>query len=584
MLERQDEKGSAQQELLHLLARQARRVPFPVGLSAAVIAVMASHATGHWLPGLWLTAVLGVLLLRWWALGRLPLLQQVAIERRIQLAVGLSLLNGVVLSSSLLFSPYLSDYHRMVQTLMLLSLCAGAVATTAGHRPLLLAFMLPVTVTNALSWVLGHGPSPVGWVECLVALLILAFAWVMLSLGQDAWRVFVDSVQIRQQQSESNDRLSAALQQAESAMQAKTRFLASASHDLRQPMHTLSLFGAALLRLPLDDAGQRIAHSMNVALESLTAQMDALLDISRLDAKVVQVDPSLIRLSPWLSRLCEEFRTAAMRKQLTLQLRCPTQACIESDPVLLERVLRNLLDNAIKYTLVGGVELRVEREGSLWRLSVCDTGCGVDAAEQAHIFEEFYQIDNPERDRAKGLGLGLSIVSRLVELLDVHLDVESRPGEGSCFRLSFEAADGADVMKPALDRVDAPLPFMRVLVIDNEEPVRVAMQTLLGSHGCEVLAAGGTREAVLKCLSRRPDIVLADFRLQDGDDGITAVRSLRALLPGLPALLISGDTAPERLREAHQAGLTVLHKPVVADQLLRAMRQAHEVGMDVGVT
>jgi len=573
VLEREEEAASVQQELLQLLARQARRVPYPVALSAILIAAMASHATGNGLPFIWLTAALGVLALRWWALGRLAVIRQVPIQQRMRWALGLSLLNGLVLSGSLSFSPYLSDFHRMVQTLMLLSLCAGAVATTAGHRGLLLSFMLPITVTNALSWVMFQD-SPPGWVDDLVGLLILAFTWIMLTLGRDTWQVFVDSILIRQQQAENNVRLSLALQKAETAMQAKTRFLAAASHDLRQPMHTLSLFGAALLRLPLDAPAQRIARSMNVALESLSTQMDGLLDISRLDAQVVPVQSSLIRLSPWLSRLFEEFKGAALRKQLSLQLHCPPEACVESDPVLLERVLRNLLDNAIKYTQQGGVELRVEREDALWRLSVRDSGCGIALAEQSNIFEEFYQIDNPERDRAKGLGLGLSIVGRLVDLLDVHLELHSVPGQGSCFRLSLEAMEPADMPALASATTDTPWPTLRVLVIDNEAPVRDATQMLLASHGCEVMTATGTRDAVLKCLVSRPDIVLVDFRLHEGDDGITAVNSLRALMPGLPALLVSGDTAPERLREAHEAGLTLLHKPVLAEQLLSAIRLA----------
>lgn len=566
------QSAAVREELLQLLAKQGRRVPYPVGLSAAVIALMAGDAVSPWFSGLWLSVVVAVLALRWWALGLLPRLQSTPVRTRLQWAVGLSALNGLMFGLSVAFTPFLSDYERMVQTILLLGLCAGAVATTAGYGPVFLAFLIPVSLANALSWVTGGGGAhAVTWVELLLGALILGFAAILAGLARDAWRVFVESIGIRQQQQRNNEQLRLALQRAESANSAKTRFFASASHDLRQPMHTLSLLGAALTMRELDQPSTEIARQMNVALRSLASQMDALLDISKLDAQVIQVKPELMPLCKWLQRLQQEFQPAAHSKGLTLRLDCPGGAYVESDPVLLERVVRNLIDNAIKYTPSGGVEISTQRDGELWKLAVRDTGLGIAADEQARVFEEFYQLGNPERDRAKGLGLGLSIVSRLVDLLDLHLELQSQPGLGSCFTLSIAAVDGAE-LPPAVAAPDlTALQNLRVLVVDDEEPVRLAMQTLLGAHGCQVLLAGSTREAMVKALVQRPDIVLADMRLRGTDDGLSAIRSLRSALPGLPALLISGDTAPERLREAHEAGLPLLHKPVAAEELVGAM-------------
>lgn len=566
------EDAAIQQELLALLAKQGRRVPYPVGLAAAMIAFMAADGIGWWLPELWLAGVVAVLALRWWLLGRLPLMAQRSLAQRVHWAVGLSGLNGAMFALSLGFTPFLGDYERMVQTILLLGLCAGSVATTAGHRNILLAFVAPVSLASALSWASGGGGAhDVTWLELTLGLLIIAFGAILMGLGRDAWRVFVDSIHIRMQQQRSNEQLRVALQRAESAIDAKTRFFASASHDLRQPMHTLSLLGSALLKRQLDPSSNELARQMNVALRSLATQMDALLDISKLDAQVIQVKPDVFSLSSWLRRLHQEFQPSAQAKGLTLMLECPPGAHVETDPVLLERVVRNLIDNAIKYTQQGTVELKVERDDELWRLSVLDSGVGIAPAEQARVFEEFYQVGNPERDRAKGLGLGLSIVSRLVDLLDLSLALESQPGVGSCFTLSITAVDPVQPQLPA----EAPdlqlLQGLRVLVVDDEEPVRVAMQALLSSYGCEVLTAGGTREAMVVALSKRPDIVLADLRLRGSDDGLATVRSLRSALPDLPAVLISGDTAPERLREAHAAGLLLLHKPVDTDQLLSAI-------------
>lgn len=574
--DRSVEQSSLDLELLRLIAKQGRRVPYPVGLAALALALMSTSVVPTGLAFGWLLAVYAVLALRWWMLGRLPEMHEEPLTHRIRWAIGLSLLNGTVFAVSLGVAPWLTDFQRTVQTIVLLGLCAGAVATTAGHRAVFQAFLWPVTLANALAWGVGGLSGADAWLDVLLAALIIFFALILVSLAKDTYRVFAESVLIRQQQIKSNQQLRQALSQAESAMAAKTRFLASASHDLRQPMHTLSLFGAALAKRTMDEEGNLIVSQMNLALQSLSSQMDALLDISKLDAQVVPVNNQVFALQPWLSRLQREFQPAAQRKQLVLRLDCPPQACVESDPVLLERVVRNLIDNALKYTQKGEVAVEVSRgqDEGLWRLAVRDTGMGIPEHEQARIFEEFYQVGNPERDRAKGLGLGLSIVTRLVDLLDLHLALRSVPGQGSSFTLNVTAADPADIQPGQAPRTASSLPPIRVLVIDDEEPVRVAMQALLSAHGCQVLVAGSTREGLLKSMGQPPDLLLTDFRLRGGEDGISAVRSLRSAFPGLPALIVSGDTAPERLREAHEAGLTLLHKPVSEEQLISAMQAA----------
>ncbi len=574
--ERSAEQSSVELELLRLIGKQGRRVPYPVSIAALMMAVMAAQVMSPWLAYGWLVAVFAVLALRWAMLGRLPEMHHRPLEQRLDWAVWLSLANGMVFSASLVAAPHLSDFQRMVQTIVLLGLCAGAVATTAGHRVVFQVFLWPVTVANALAWGLFHRAGDHRWLDWVLAVLIVFFGLILTGLARDTYRVFAESVLIRLQQNKSNQQLRQALSQAESAMAAKTRFLASASHDLRQPMHTLSLFGAALDKRPMDDEGRVIVTQMNLALQSLSSQMDALLDISKLDANVVPVNNQVFALQPWLARLQREFQPAALRKQLLLRLDCPPEACVESDPVLLERVVRNLIDNAIKYTMRGQVAIEVNRgqDEEVWRLSVRDTGMGIPEHEQQRIFEEFYQVGNPERDRAKGLGLGLSIVTRLVDLLDLHLGLRSAPGHGSSFMLNVTAADIAQVLPGATPQHGPRLPPMRVLVIDDEEPVRIAMHALLSAHGCQVLLAGSTREGLLKSMGQQPDLLLTDFRLRGGEDGISAVRSLRSAFPGLPALIVSGDTAPERLREAHEAGLTLLHKPVTEELLINAMQAA----------
>ncbi len=567
--------AAVEQELLQLLSHQGWRVPAAILLIASMIAGMISQVAPLWVSGLWLASVCALMVLRHQLFSRLPQLDRIPLRRRLQWVTGLSGVNGLLFSSSLLFAPQLSPYQHMVLTMLLLGLCAGAIASTAGYLPVLLAFLLPVTLANSLAWVSGGAAMAADQgVKWLLGGLILAFSGFLIGQARDAYRLFVESVQIRQQQVRTNEQLRLALQQAESAGRAKTRFLASASHDLRQPMHTLTLFGAALMTRPLDAASADIGRHMNLALQSLASQMDGLLDISKLDAQVVPVNKQRFSLQRWLERLCQELQPQAQRKGLQLSLDCPPEAFVETDPQLLDRLLRNLLDNAIKYTAQGHVSVAVvaSPEGEAWCVSIADSGCGIAAAEQERIFEEYYQISNPEHDRSKGLGLGLSIVSRLAGLLDLPLSLQSKPGEGSRFSLGIGAAAAPDLLlaKGPLARLSQ----LQVLVLDDELPVRLAMQALLSAHGCTVTLAASTREALLQSLQRRPDLLLTDLRLGAGDDGLIAVRSLRALLPRLPVVLISGDTAPERLREAHAAGLPLLHKPVLEEQLLQAIDSA----------
>jgi signal transduction histidine kinase len=560
--------SSLEEELLRMLARQARRIPVPVFLAALMIAALATGRVPGWAVLGWLALVAVMLVVRWQALGRLAAAGGSAVKR-VRVAIALSALNGLTHALALGFFPFLPEFERALQSMVMIAMCAGAVATTAGYMPVLLAYLLPVMLPLSALWAVSPGIAQPGWIETFTALLTALFAVLLVALGRDAFRLFRESFEIRLQHQ-------AALEQAEAANRAKTRFLASASHDLRQPIHTLSLFGAALSLRPLDEATRGIVEHINTALQVLTTQLDSLLDISKLDAGVVRVNPEAISLRAFLERMHAEFEPAAQAKGLELSLACPADAMVDTDPMLLGRIVRNLIDNAIKYTASGAVALRVSPEAGGFALVVADTGRGIQEADQDRVFEEFYQVDNPERDRTKGLGLGLAIVRRLSDLLGIRVAMASAPGEGTSFRLALRAArpraqPAAAAAEPAVAPVAA-----RVLVVDDESGIRLGMQALLEAMGCKATLVDCTEHAVEAARRERPHLVVADFRLRGADNGIAAVRAIRALYPGMPAILVSGDIAAERLREAQEAGIPLLHKPVPADTLKRAIAEAVE--------
>lgn len=555
-------------ELLRLLARQGRGAGIPVLLADVLLAAMVATRVQHWTVWLWLAAATCVFVLRWTLVGELLTSSRLSRQRKLRAALLLSAINGVVHGASVLFAPALGDLERAVQSILLLGLCAGSVATTAGYRPIFLAFVVPTLVPLCLAWAIGTGSAEHRWIELWTAALILLFGMLLLGLAKDAFRLFSESFQIRHQQADLNRQLRAALDDAMTANAAKTRFLASASHDLRQPMHTLTLFTAALSMRSLDEGSRNIAQHLHTAVRFLGAQLDALLDVSKLDAGVVAVRPASFSLTDFLRRIEAEYRSVAGAKRLTLCLECPPQARCNSDELLLGRIVRNLVDNAIKYTPTGGVTLRVEAAGAAWLLKVVDTGVGIPEHEQQQVFEEFYQLDNPERDRSRGLGLGLSIVKRLAELLEVNIEMRSQPNEGTTFSIALPVgSQEQETLHLHGDATGDSLAGIRILVLDDEEAVRKGMLTLLEAYGAQVQLAGSIAEAVDEARRERPDIVLADLRLRGTENGIAAVAELRRIHAGLPAVLISGDTAPDRLQDAAAAAIPLLHKPVSIDAL-----------------
>jgi signal transduction histidine kinase/ActR/RegA family two-component response regulator len=557
-------------ELLRFLARQGRRVPIPVFLLATVIWAMAIQQLSPVLPSFWLALVVLVLILRWVVLGKLPTLTSISTSVRLRIAVALGAISGISHGLSLGFFWAFPDFERAIQSMLLFALSAGAVGTTAGYRPLFIAYIIPTLLPLSILWAIQATTSSVWWIDATIALLIVFLGLVLIALARDNFRLFKDSFDIRLQQVELNAKLQLALEREEQANHSKTRFLASASHDLRQPMHTVTLFAATLAMRPLDERSREIVNHMNEAVEDLSSELDALLDISKLDAGVIEVQRETIAIKPFLRHLYEMFLPEANTKHLDLKIDCPDNLFTYTDKNLLERTVRNLLQNAIKYTSLGHVLVQVEVQRDSLLLVIADTGPGIHPEEHSRIFEEFYQIDNPERDRTRGLGLGLAIVKRLAHLLEMEISLESSPGIGSRFALTLPRVSMQKEEVTATPDTRSSFIGLHVLVVDDEAKVRLGMKALLEGMGCRVTDVDGTDQAVISARADPADIVLADFRLRGNDSGVATIRAIRAFCPSMPALLISGDTAPQRLREANAAGIILLHKPVSIKSLTGA--------------
>ena len=369
--------------------------------------------------------------------------------------------------------------------------------------------------------------------------------------------------------------LQASTRELDEANRAKSRFIAAASHDLRQPLHALGLFVARLQGRVKAAERSRIVEQIDASVAAMNELFNDLLDMSKLDSGVLTPNISEFPIAQLLERTESTFSATARKKGLSLRI-VRNSAWVRSDFILLERILMNLVSNAVSYTARGKVVVGCRLRGRHLRIDVFDRGPGIPEDEHISIFREFYQLGDPQRERQGGMGLGLAIVDRLCRLLKHEIDLASALGKGSRFSILVPSVaarawivDPKDSVHPTPISIGGKL----VVVIDDDPLVLDSTGGLLRSWGCQVLTAGSARVALagLAECNQSPDLVISDYQLSDGQTGIEAIEELRKSLNlPIPAFLISGDMAPERMREARMSGYHLLHKPV-RPRALRAM-------------
>ena len=464
----------------------------------------------------------------------------------------------------------------ILHTVMLVTLAAG-VFMSNGFDVANFVTAIPFLLLPAI--VLHFGTHTF---DRTILAIVLAFFFCAINVYALSYRkLFQRVVQARVDQQALAESLAAQKLVAEEASLAKTRFFAAASHDLRQPLHAIGLLAASLN----DSTATPVQHTKtasNIAnnVEALNQLFNQVLDLARLESGVTQVIRLHFRLSELFDRVGNQYWPQAAAKGLALRI-APTDAVIHDDPVLLERILSNLLSNAVRYTEEGAIWLGFRRAGrpAGGYIEVRDSGIGIAADEHARIFEEFYQVANPQRDARQGHGLGLPTVKRLVEMLGGELQLRSAPGRGSVFRFAVQAGDASGVVA-SLNETVAGGPAAqgrRVLCIDDEPSILEGLASLLGRWGCIVRGARD-EAAALAALAEGfvPDAVLCDYQLANHRTGAQALTAVRNMLArgghaGAVTLLITGDMASAELAALALQGIPVLHKPVTAARLRRTL-------------
>jgi two-component system, sensor histidine kinase len=464
--------------------------------------------------------------------------------------------------------------YQLFFMFLIASMGSLSAIASASYLPAFYAYTFPTILPIAITLVLAES----GMLRVL-GIISLGYLPVISTFAHNLGRSVIDSFRLRFENLDLLREVVERKEQVEEASREKSMFLATASHDLRQPLHALALQTHLLQRTALSPSQQQHVAGMRSSIQSMTGLFDALLDMSRLDAGVIPVCETSLSLSELFQQIEREFQPSAAGKGLRLKVR-PTKAVVRSDGSLLASMLGNLVSNAIRYTHSGGVLLAARRRGSEVSIEVWDTGVGIAPKDQRAIFKAFYQVGNVERDRSKGLGLGLAIVERLSRLLHAPLELRSRPAHGSLFRVRVPSATESrtsDQQEPA-----ASVPLLEdlsktsVMVVDNEAEIRAAMTALIESWGCRVVSAGSASEAMSRAgaMDKRPDLIVSDYRLGAGETGLQLIEMLRdEFNHAVPALVVTGDTGAEVLREVEGADCTLLHKPVQPEAMQLLMRQ-----------
>lgn len=477
-----------------------------------------------------------------------------------------------------------SAAYQALLIVCLFGVVLGGLNLTAVWRPSFYGFVLPALLPLILR-VAWEGDA----VHLYIALVLSVVLAFVLAFGHRVNDVLTQALAMRYENvdliAELKGQTRAAVEAraaAEAANRAKSQLLAAASHDLRQPLHAVGLFVAALAARRIEPEGRLLVSRVQQALEALEAQFGQLIELSKLEAGMLTADRARVPLGPLFSEIADEFAPQADAKGLRLTA-VRTRLAVDSDPALLSRILRNLVANAVRYTRAGGVVLGARRRGGQVVIEVVDTGIGIAPEHRAHIFEEFFQVrtSGATSHAGRGMGLGLAIVRRFCKLLGHEIVLDTRLGRGS--RFSVTAPRVTDVRAPLSHETPirerdtvAPggaLEGATVAVIDDDPAAVEGMRALFSTWGAAVAGGcdAGAALAELGRLERYPDLIVADLRLDRDRSGLDAVATIREELGlRIPALVITGDTSVAATHAVRSAGFALLPKPVVPGALAAA--------------
>ena len=539
--------------------------------------------------GAWAAAMLAAVLFRW-GLSRVFLARprpDETLRTWGRLYVVAMTFIGAMYGISFLLFAHPDEPITVALTLgALYSVAAGSTPSSAYYSPAIVGAVAPSfgAMLGKLLWTADFEYALLGAASALYGVTMIGYCRVQAKTLREGFAIRFENAQLVEQLRRETALADEARHAAEQANLAKSQFLAAASHDLRQPLYALGLFSSSLEDLSLDSGGRDVVRRIQDSIGVMEGAFEGLLDLSRLEAGVIQPRPQPVEVDALFDRIDQVFGPLAAERGLSLRFRSDGEVA-KSDPALLEQVLGNLVSNALRATTRGGVLVAARPRAGALRFEVWDTGRGIAPADLERIFADYVQLDNPERDRKRGFGLGLAIAQRSIALLGARIDVASRLGAGSRFGFSqplWTAGEAA----PERARTAAMAPLRRgdgpLLLVEDDEDVRAALGNLLTRWGFDFEATAEARTALdLLAGPRRFSLVITDQRLAGGMTGLDLIHAMcEALADPPPAIIITGEIDSPLLKDAGERGVTVLHKPVQAATLRQMLGAPAGQGLD----
>lgn len=491
-----------------------------------------------------------------------------------EIGVNLSFISGIQwATSTLIFFHPESTINVAVLTVIMLGMISGAVGSLSTIPAAFAAFTAPITIFMVYA-LFSTGNSDYHAFAYMFIVFIIASSF----FSRNTYKSNMHGIKLSIENVALIENLQSEKEKAESANIAKSKFLASASHDLRQPLQSMTLFTEALKENLNEPENIYLANRITNSHDALRELLNALLDISKLDAGGVEVKNIPFDIAQITSELYSEFQPIASQKNQQLAL-SKSSYIVFSDPMLTKRILQNLIANATNYSPEDSIiiiETKIQNDFLL--INIKDNGPGIPKKEQNHIFEEFYQLKNPERNRNKGLGLGLAIVKRLSILLNSEIELESSMNAGCDFSFKLPLASSEQITtKEIISQISnfTSLANLQVLLVEDEIDVRDALAVVLKRWGCVVWQTDNIEDALSLIKNKNINFIITDYRLREHETGIELLKEVNKINSDISALMITGDTATEQIQEFLEAGHKVLHKPIKPAELRMAIQQTY---------
>ncbi|MEZ5653277.1 MAG: hybrid sensor histidine kinase/response regulator [Burkholderiaceae bacterium] len=558
---------------LDIRLAQSRFSPVPLALAVGLVWMHEDNPLPGWLGIVWVALVLCTQTFRRWRLQQLAISPAPPVKR-FRAAQSLGLISGSSILVGLFSLPWMPAVPRAILTMVVTFMLIATVGNSLSSRFTIMFIVAPMISMLALAWALWPPPGVSHITGAMIAVLIVMLGLALGRLSRQATQSVLELLEARQDLERANGELNVLYDDAKAANRAKSQFLAAASHDLRQPIQALTAIAAAMRLNPRDPEHNSLVGTMNQALANLKDGLDDLLDLSRLEVGGMEFRREPIDLERLLNGKQAQFGPRARAEGLTLTISAERAVHAVTDRPALDRVLNNLIDNAIKYTPAGGrIELRASRQQSDVIVSVIDDGQGIAHEDQAHVFDAFYRVDEPARRRREGLGLGLAIVQRLCGLLQIPIELVSTPGKGTRIDLRFVATDQCERRNDAHAPQHTLRAGLQLLIVEDEEPVRMALAALLERLGASIELAATATEA-MQCLARSDyDLIISDLRLGSAAAGVALIQHVRGHRPDTRLLVITGDTTLAAIGWLRDLGIPVLAKPVTAEALVNEINR-----------